>query len=382
MMSIMLRWPTAAVLLIFLSCQSKSSGEQSTSNTVLSLEDPQSPNHAANFEVSGTEDSMVFKVKNAWPGAEELLYLKTDNIGAVKGFQTVFSKSLEKVVVTSTTHLPFLEMLNVEDKLVGFPGTHYISSTKFRKLVEEGKVTELGSDMDLNIEKIVSLDPDLVIAFSSSPVHKELDKLRELGVPVVLNADYMETTALGRAEWIKFFGALFDEEELAVSKFKVISNRYDSLVELTKSLKSYPTVLSGILYADQWYMPGGNNWGADMIEKAGGDYLWKDNQEKGWLSLSYESVLTKAIDAEYWIGVGTVRTLSELRGLDGRYSNFDAFRDGKVFNYNKKTNPGGGMEFLELGYARPDMVLYDLQAILHPETFGDRETYFYHQLPE
>lgn len=307
-------------------------------------------------------------VNEPWPGATEPKTYKR-------------SPEHRRVVVTSTTHLPYLEMLGIEDRLVGFPGTKYISSPVFRQRVNNGSITDLGPDGNINLELLISLQPDVVFSFDMGSESTALDKIVEAGIPVIYNADFLETSALGRAEWIKFFGAYFGLDARADSIFARISNRYNDLQELASSTKSKPTVLSGVLYGDVWFLPGGKNWAAKFYKDAGGKYFWQDNSSSGWMELSFETVFEKGHQGEYWIGTSTFNTKKELEGQDARYADFAAFKNDKVYNYNKRIGPSGGYDFFESGYARPDIVLADLIKILHPELMEDYETYYFQKLP-
>lgn len=320
--------------------------------------------YANKFELHGDQVT----VTEPWPGA-------------TRSIAYPLQEAPKRVVVTSTTHLPYLEMLGVEDRLVGFPSTQYISSPKIRKLVEEGEITNLGPDGNINLELLISLEPDAVFAFDMGSESASLDKIAESGIPVIYNADYLETSALGRAEWIKFFGAFFDQENRADSIFSVIANRYDSLKSLKKNAAARPTIFSGVLYGDVWFLPGGKNWAAEFYQDAGGHYLWANDSTSGWLEISFESVYDKAHHADFWIGTSTFNTRKELIGQDARYAEFRAYQDDQIYNYNKRISPSGGYDFFESGYARPDIVLADLIRMLHPELLPGYETYYFQKLP-
>ena len=301
--------------------------------------------------------------------------------GAVNPIRYPLTEVPKRIVVTSTTHLPYLELLGVEDHLVGFPSTQYISSPKIRARVEEGGITDLGPDGRMNLELLLSLQPDAVFAFDMGNESVTLDKVVESGIPVIYNADFLETSTLGRAEWIRFFGAFFDKDQLADSIFNAIAGRYDSLKVLAATVNSRPTILSGVMYGDVWFLPGGQNWSGKFFQDAGGQYLWGSDPTSGWLEVSFESVFSKAREADFWIGISTFNTLEELAGQDDRYTHFEAFQNKMVFNYNKRISPSGGYDFFESGYARPDVVLADLINILHPELMTGYETYYFQQVP-
>ena len=204
--------------------------------------------------------------------------------------------------------------------------------------------------------------------------------LRKAGIPVLYNSDWTETSPLGKAEWIKFFGALFDKENEADSIFMNIEKEYLSAKKIASEAKEKPTVISGAMYKDVWYMPQGNSWGAQFIADANGDYLWKDSEGTGSLSLNLESVLEKGHNAEIWIGPGQFTSLGEMKNASQAYSQFKAYKNGKVYSYSMKKGESGGIVYYELAPNRPDLVLKDLIKILHPQLLPDHDIFFFDQL--
>ncbi len=317
------------------------------------------------FEKSGSKDYLV--ISEPWPKAT---IEKKYELG----------KPLTKVVCTSTSHLPFFEMLGMEEVVVGFPNLDYITSDAFLKRAAEGYLTDLGPDGNLNMELLLSLDPDAVIAFDMGGESNSLDKIEESGIPVIYNSDFLEQNPLGRAEWIKFFGALLNKQDLADSLFSTIENNYLKLKNVGETVPTKPTVLSGVVYGDTWFLPGGQNWAATFFTNAGGAYLWEEDTTSGWLELSFEAVYEAGYDADFWIGTSTINTRNEMLGQDGRYGSFSAFENDKVFSYNKRIGINGGYDFFESGYSRPDLVLADLIKILHPEVLPEYETVYFQKL--
>ena len=289
---------------------------------------------------------------------------------------------VQTIVCTSTTHIPLLDYLGETDKLVGFPTTDYISSEKMRARIDSGKVVDLGIDNALNIERLIELNPDLVMAYTITGDYGQLDKIQQAGIPVIINAEYMEPDPLGRAEWIKLSGLLFGKETLADSVFAFIANNYIGTKDLLKNTNIRPTSLSGVMYSDAWFLPGGQNYAAKLMSDAGYNYLWASDSTEGFLSLSYESVLSRASQADYWLGVADYPSLQALAESSERYTYFKPYQTGNVYSYNKRVGPKGGSEFLELGYLRPDLILKDLVKIAHPDLLPNYELYFYFQLPK
>jgi len=300
--------------------------------------------------------------------------------GATQSKHYVIDSAMKRIVVTSTTHLPYLEMLGIGDRLVGFPGTKYISSEYFINRVTNGHIIDLGPDGNMNLELLYNLEPNVVIAFDMGGESAVLNKLEQSGIQVIYNSDFLENTALGRAEWIRFFGALFQRQEQADSIFNVIDENYTSLKSLTTHVAFRPAILTGVMYGDAWFLPGGKNFSSTFYQDAGGKYLWEENPSNGWLELSFESVFDQANEADFWIGIATTNTLNELLEQDTRYGAFNAFKNGQIYNYHKRISPSGGYDYFESGYARPDLILADLISILHPELLPDYETYYFQRV--
>ena len=340
--------------------------------------------HARQFRIEYGDGYKIIEVLQAFPGAEKgfrylLLPRGMETPEGVKA-DAIVRIPVKEMVSLSTTHIPALDMLGATNVLSGFPGTDLVSSASMRRRIDEGKVQDLGSASGINIEKLLESSPDLVMAYGMGPQDKSLRSLEKTGIPVVLNADYMEQSPLGRSEWIKFTAAFLNKEKEADSVFSSIKNRYDSLAALTANVEEKPAVFSGVVYNGTWFMPGGKSWASVFLADAGANYLWSNNEETGSLQLSFEAVLDKAQQAPYWIGAANYPSLEALAKADSRYQYFEAWQQGRVFTYTAREGATGGNEYLELGYSRPDIVLADLIKILHPELLPAYEMYFYERL--
>ncbi len=340
--------------------------------------------YAKGFEIKTFEGYKTITLKNPWPGTSKTfkyaLIGKNGSLPNPENFDAVLEVPVKRIVVTSTTHIPSLEMLDENEAMVGFPNLNYISSEKTRKRISEGKITELGRNEDINTEILINLKPDAVIGFAVDGNNSTFATIEKTGIPVLYNSDWTETSPLGKAEWIKFFGVLFNKEKEADSIFQTIETEYLSAKKLAAEAKNSPTVISGAMYKDVWYMPQGESWGAQFITHANGDYLWKDSKGTGGLSLSLESVLEKGHDAEVWIGPGQFTSLEEMKNANQAYSQFKAFKAGNVYTYSLKKGETGGVIYFELAPNRPDLVLKDLIKILHPDLFPNHELYFFDKL--
>ncbi len=340
--------------------------------------------YATGFTISKQEDYYLIKIITPYKGATEPLqyvfYPRGSERPAVAADAYV-AVPVQRIVCTSTTHIPLLDYLHESQALVGFPSLQYISSARMRQRIDSGLVAELGIDQSLNIEKLITLQPDVVMAYTMSSDMGQFALLSEADIPVIINAEYLEKHPLGRAEWLKLAGILFGKERLADSVFTAIEQAYLQTRALVLQDSVRPTVMSGIVYGDSWYLPGGRNYAARLLQDAGFRYLWQGDTTSAFLPLAFEAVYQRAGTADYWIGVGSFRTLQELQAADSRYALFKPFTTGQVYSYNKRMGPGGGSEFLELGYLRPDLILKDLVKIGHPALLPDHRLFFYFKLP-
>jgi iron complex transport system substrate-binding protein len=340
--------------------------------------------YAKGFSISRVEHATLVEVLHPYPGATSgykyLLVPRGKSVPQHDASTKIIYTPVQRIVCTATTHIPLLDYLEESNKLVGFPTLDYISSEKVRSRIDAGQVAELGVDKGLNIERIALLKPDLVMGYTLTGNYGQYGKIEKLGVPVVMNAEYLEEHPLGRAEWIKFMALFFNKSKEADEVFEMIEKNYLATVALTQKVATRPTVLSGVVYGDAWFLPGGNNYNAKLLKDAGCKYLWEDDTSNGYLQLSFEAVYEKAHAADLWIGVASFSTLNEIKNADKRYTRFNPFQSQQVYTYDARKGAKGGSEFLELGYLRPDIILKDLVKIAHPELLPEYQLYFHQKL--
>jgi iron complex transport system substrate-binding protein len=323
---------------------------------------------------------VLYPFQGATSGYKYLLVPKNDPVPQHDPATRVIRTPVDNIICTSTTHIPLLDYIGETDRLIGFPTTDYISSEKMRERIDDGKVQELGIDKGLNIELLATLKPELLMGYTMSSDYGQFKKIEELNIPVVINAEYLEKHPLGRAEWIKFMALFFHKEVEADSVFREIERNYVETAKIALVAPKRPKIMSGIVYGDTWYLPGGQNYASRILKDAGADYLWAADSSHGYLELTFESVYEKANTADLWIGVGTYKSLNEIKAADQRYAKFKSFQTKQVYTYDGRQGAKGGSEFLELGYLRPDIILKDLVKISHPEMLPDYELYFHKKL--
>lgn len=340
--------------------------------------------YAKGFSIVQYENFKILNVNDPWPGSSTsfkyLLYEEGATVPEDITYDHKIRIPVSKIVLTSTTFIPSLESLGEINTLAGFPGLDYISSPGARKMIDENKITELGQNEFINTEVLISLRPDVVIGFAVNNSNKAFNIIEKSGIPVMYNGDWTEETPLGKAEWIKYFGALFNKSEEAEILFNEVAANYNNAREIAATAKDIPTVLSGSMYKDQWYVPYGNSWSAIFIEDANANYIYKETRGSGSRALAFESVLSEAGDADFWISPGQFKSFSQLTESSLHYNRFKAVQNKNVFTYSNTFGPTGGVIYYELAPNRPDLVLRDLITIFHPGLLPQHELVFFKPL--
>jgi len=367
-----------SLLILISSCVN--SEKESTSNDLIKSTKT-SIKYAKGFDIQSYDGYVKLIIKSPYPDAEQYqeFILISNKERDFDGKNKIYTPVL-KVVATSTTHIPMIEILGETNSLIGFPNTDYISSKKTRSRVENNLIKDLGNEQDFNTEVLLSLQPDVVIAFSMGKSNKLYNNIEQNGIPVIYNGDWLEATPLGRAEWIKFFGVLYNKEKEADSIFNSIESQYLAAKEIALSAKAKPTIMSGVLYKDKWNLPAGESFTAELYKDANTSYTWSDSKGQGSLVLSFESVFEKAGQADYWIGSGYYTTLEELESANAHYKQFNSYKTGEIYSFSKRRSDNGGVEYFELGPLQPHIVLKDLIKVTHPELIPDYEPYFLQKL--
>lgn len=339
---------------------------------------------AKGFSIQNYNGYSVVTVKNPWPKATKTYtYILKEKNGTVPDSlkqNTIISVPIKTIVVTSTTHIPSLELLDEVNTLIGFPHCDYISSEKVRARIDTGNIKELGNNQDLNTEVLLDMQPNVIIGYGIDNKNPTLDNLQKSGLKVMLNGDWNEENALGKAEWIKFFGALYGKQKQATALFTKIEKDFLKTIRIAKMAKTTPSILAGDMFEDRWYLPRGSSWGSLLLKQANGNYLWQKTSGTGSLSLSFETVFEKAKSADVWITSGQFSSLKEMTNSNPHYAEFEAFSNKNVYSFSGKKGKTGGFLYYELAPNRPDIVLKDLVKILHPELLIGYKPFFFEKL--
>lgn len=343
--------------------------------------------YAKRFRLEKFEGYSQLSVINPWQGANNVIqkwYLvqRGEKHPSEADSSRIIEVPVQKIICMSTTHLAMISALNETATVIGFSGTKFIYGADFNAKVSRGDLSDIGFDDNLNKELVLKLNPDLIMVYGiGGESAGYIGKLKELGIKVLYNADYLETDPLGKAEWIKMIGSLYAKEYIADSIFKNTESKYNQLkLFISKNAQEKPKVLLGLPFRDTWFISPGNSYISVLLDDAGGDYLWKQTTSLVSMPTGIENVFLKALDADYWLNAGSAETINEIISIDPRLSGLTCFKNGKVFNNNKRMNANGGNDYWESGSINPDIILKDIATILHPGLFRDHDLFYYRKL--
>ncbi|HET9570977.1 MAG TPA: ABC transporter substrate-binding protein [Bacteroidales bacterium] len=339
--------------------------------------------YAVGFKVDYFKHYKRIILSDPWKKGAELVryYLIENDSVRVPADGIRIRIPLRSLVSGSCTQYTFLEQLGVLSSVKGICDAKTIYNASLRRAVQSGSVVDLGDPFQLNVERCLVLKPEALLMNSFNQQDEHLARIRESGIPVLYDNEWMESDLLGRAEWIRFVSCFFNQEALAERLFQSVSINYERLKKLAAtSLMKKPEVLSGDDFRGTWYLPGGKSYTAQLFSDAGASYKYQSDTTTGSRPFTFEQVLKDFNRADVWVGVTNGASLDALRSFDERYTLFESFRRGNVFAYTNRTTPEGGNDFWESAVANPDKLLSDYIKAFHPELLPDAPWHYLRKL--
>ncbi len=339
------------------------------------------PKYARYFEIEKSKSGeRTLRIFNPWKNGttiQELAVGSKVNKGA-----SGIKSPVESIVPMSTSFYGYLEKLGKLETVSGVEDKKYVYNAYLLAQLNAGKLTEVGQSGNISVERTVVLKPDVIVISGTEILGPNLLKIQQSGIAILNNMDWQEQHPLGRAEWIKVFGLLYNQEEFADSLFNEIEKKYNALCEKVKTqIPSEGTsILRGYNYQGTWFLPGGRSYVAQFLRDAGASYQYSNDTTTGSLPLSSELVFNEFSNAAVWLDPGGCKSIADLLRLDGRYKNLGAFKSGSIYNNTRRSLPAGGNDCLESSPANPDLVLMDLVKILYPQLLPEHKLYFYQRL--
>lgn len=279
---------------------------------------------------------------------------------------------LESNLVFTAPHCQLLTELGCQNAITGVCDKDYINIPDIKSRAQaDAKVAhpimDCGSSMQPDIERIIALHPEalLISPFENNGGYGKLDKLR---IPIIETADYMETSPLGRAEWIKLYGLLLSSSK-ADSLFSAIEKEYLQLKAEAAKLPLGLSILTERKTGNVWYVPGGKSTMGILLRDAHAKYIFADDQHSGSLSMSPEQIIAKGNQVDVWAFKyfgGNALTKNDLLAEYQGYQALKAFQTGTVYETDTSCEP-----YFELTSFHPEILLREFIILSHPEA-GDK----------
>ena len=339
--------------------------------------------YSSNLSLIDYEDYIVAQLRNPWDTTKILhtyvLVDKKQPLPQELPQGTLVRTPLSEAVIYSSVHCSLLKDLGALNSIGGVCDLKYIKLPEIEEGCRNGTITDVGDGMNPNIERIIDLHPDAILLspFENSGGYGRVEKLN---VPIIECADYMETSSLGRAEWMRFYGLLFGKKTEADAMFASVERSYKDLQELVKPISFAPSVMCDLKTSSTWYTPGGNSTIARLYADAGANYIFREDTHSGSLPYPFEVIFEKGQQTDFWLiryNQPIDKTYKELEKEFAPYAGFRAFKERNIYGCNTNRVP-----FYEETPFHPDWLLKDLIKIFHPSLLEGYELRYYKKLSE
>lgn len=342
------------------------------------------PQYASGYQINTNSDSIstLISVSGSWQGADSipsLLLITRDGEEAPDDFDgQVLKNDAARIVTMSSTHIALLDALGATDRIVGVSGIDYITNPEIRK--KRDRIADVGYEGNIDYEALVAADPDIVLLYGVNGASSMEGKLRELGIPFLYVGDYLEESPLGKAEWIVPLAEIIGQRDKGEEVFTGIAERYNALkTKVAENALDAPSVMLNVPYGDSWFMPSASSYMARLITDAGAHYIYSKDTGNISAPIDLEEAYGLASEADFWLNVDQMTSLSQLASKCPKFTNTRVFRNGYVYNNTLRANSAGGNDFFESGITHPDIILRDLIIIFHPES-SDSALFYYKKL--
>lgn len=371
-----------SLLLALFSCGNRA---ESRGGSILEMNANYPPKYAEGFTIFNDSTGTKIRVFNPWQGASNVsLEYKLVPRGDISKFSSnpgAIPVPLERVVCMSSSHLAFIEALGMGQRIVGVSGAGFAFSSALRAMVDEGKIFEVGYDQGINYEQIARLNPDVIFCYGiGSESMAYLKKFSEMGMRIMFIGDYLESDPLGKAEWIKVLGCLFNCYGKADSIFSSIESSYLKTKKQVERCSSKPTIFMNMPFRGVWYFPGNDSYMVKLVHDAGGSYVFENLKGSRSFPLGIEKAFEAGMGSDIWLNPGSASSLTDITSFDTRLAQLPPVVSGKVYNNNLRMSRGGGNDFWESGTIHPELILHDLISIFHPEIANDSLLVYYQKL--
>lgn len=291
-----------------------------------------------------------------------------------------FYHTPKSIALHTAAQAAILKVLDLNQYVKGITDPRFFYEPYYADKLDSGLLVQTSNQVQLNQERILLLHPEIVITSGWNTINSDYQMLIKTGIPPLFMIEWMETNPLGRAEWIKVLGFLFDKEKETDSIFQMVEKNYLTIKNQTKRQKIRPKILHGEDYNGVWYVAGGQSYIAQIYADAGADYLWKDNKKTGSLPIDFEMVLEKGAMADYWFTTFSQNAADIAHIKQEKYAILKSVQKQNMYSNSKRIRKMGGNDFWETGSYRPDIILKDIVHIIQPEYKNKDSLFFYKRL--
>lgn len=336
--------------------------------------------HASLLTIVECDGYTVADIKNPWSNNllhRYILVGKSDSVPQEIPRGTLLRLPLERQLIFSTVHAELICMLGKSETIAGVCEAQYMTQPQLQGPIASNKIIDCGSSMNINSERVVQLSPQAIWVLPYE--NGGYGKLDKLPYPLIECVEYMENSPLAAAEWMRFYGRLIGEGAKADSLFETVEREYTILRNSAKQCDNTPTLMCELKSSSAWYMPGGNSTMGQLYRDAGANYLFAHHNCTGSVPLAFETVLNNAANADLWFikyGGAAKNYTSLIKEFQG-YGHFRPYKERNIYECRVSEK-----RFYEETPFRPDILLRELVAIIHPEIINDHQPRYYEKMRE
>ncbi len=262
----------------------------------------------------------------------------------------------------SASFIGMIDAINGIESVKATSELQYVYNKKLRKKLQKNQILSSSYETGLSAESLLKKHISLIVYSGFGQPYPQEEKLAQLGITCMANYDWEETHPLGKAEWIKVFGALLDKEKEAETYFNMVEKNYLELKKKALNISTKKKTICGSITSDVWYAPAGESFMAGILNDAGLDYIYKNTKGTASIQITPEQAFKDQQNCSVWINADAV-SLKELEKQNPKYALFHVFKSGSVYSYFNNTN-----YFWEISPANPHWLLEDYINIVKGKT--------------
>jgi len=338
------------VLCLLSACNNDNVKQCAVTNTI-----PIESSYTQLFKLNSIKDGYILETKSSWENQTIKKYvLKRVDTNC----ESAIRIPVKRVIVFTGSSVFMIDTLGGINSIIGFGNSDYSGNAKLHDRLKSGKTKEIGDFSIADLETLIALEPDLIVVSGTGSPNPKISRLEEAGIPVLENVEWMEPHPLGMSEWIRVFGVLYDELEVADKIYDSIVRSYQELRDKAAKLPMGSRIIYDKNFGGSWYVPGQKSFIGTIFKDANIPYVYESNESSGSIVKDVEIMIQKHLDDTVWVAPGS-NSLSELKSEDERHALFLAFKLGNVFQYDKRIGINGTTLYWEERVLRCDWLLED-----------------------